>query len=62
MQIGINIYGRATVREQVGQSLSSDRKYLQHPKLRDPDFEYNKPHMLDYEDLGGKMSRVAGQN
>jgi SWI/SNF-related matrix-associated actin-dependent regulator of chromatin subfamily A3 len=55
MQVDINIYGPATVREQVSQSLSSDRLYLQHPKYRDPDFEYNNPHMLDYEKLDIQM-------
>lgn len=51
IQVDINVYGPAHLRAQVGQSLSSDRLYLQHPKYRDPDFLYKNPHMLDYQDL-----------
>jgi SWI/SNF-related matrix-associated actin-dependent regulator of chromatin subfamily A3 len=55
IQVDVNVYGPSTVREHVGQILSSDRLYLQHPKYRDTDFDYQNPHMLDYEDLDLQM-------
>jgi len=51
IKVDINVYGNADVRGRVGQSLSSDKVYLQHTRYRKEDFEYDNPHMLVYNDI-----------
>ena len=49
--IDINVYGLASVRSAVGQTLSEDGLYLQHMKHCEEDVEYDNPHMLASEDV-----------
>ena len=51
IKVDINVYGTADVRTQVGRNLSSDKVYLQHPRHRQSEVEYDNPHMVAYDDV-----------
>ena len=62
LELDIVLYGSDAVRNSIGTLLSRARLYLQHPCFKDPDTEYDNPHVLDLTNLFAESGVSTPEN